>query len=115
MEALLYEKLENNFVHCFLCSHHCRIADGKRGICGVRENKGGTLNTLVYGKVIAQHIDPIEKKPLFHFQPGSHSYSIATVGCNFRCLHCQNFEISQMPKDRLPKHFLYIYRTNHIL
>ena len=100
MEALLYEKLENNFVHCFLCSHHCRIADGKRGICGVRENKGGTLNTLVYGKVIAQHIDPIEKKPLFHFQPGSHSYSIATVGCNFRCLHCQNFEISQMPKDR---------------
>src|SRR3989304_108436 len=100
MEALLYEKLENNFVHCFLCSHHCRIADGKRGICGVRETKGGTLYTLVYGKVIAQHIDPIEKKPFFHFQPGSHSYSIATVGCNFRCLHCQNFEISQMPKDQ---------------
>jgi len=100
MEARLYNKLENNLVKCFLCSHHCKIADGKRGICGVRENRGGMLYTLIYGKVVAQHIDPIEKKPFFHFQPGSRSYSIATVGCNFRCLHCQNFEISQMPKDQ---------------
>ena len=100
MEARLYNKTEKKYVHCFLCAHHCKIADGKRGICGVRENKGSTLSTLVYGKVIAEHIDPIEKKPFFQFQPGSRSYSIATVGCNFRCLHCQNFDISQMPKDQ---------------
>lgn len=97
MEARLYHKTENNSVNCFLCAHRCKIANGKRGICGVRENRGGVLHTLVYGKVIAQHIDPIEKKPFFHFQPGSHSYSIATAGCNFRCLHCQNSDISQMP------------------
>src|SRR3990172_6526682 len=91
MEARLYNKTEKKYVHCFLCAHHCKIADGKRGICGVRENKGSTLSTLVYGKVIAEHIDPIEKKPFFQFQPGSRSYSIATVGCNFRCLHCMKF------------------------
>jgi len=100
MEARLYNKGDKNYVHCFLCAHRCKIADSKRGICGVRENRGGTLYTLIYGKVVAQHIDPIEKKPLFHFQPDSRSYSIATVGCNFRCLHCQNFEISQMSKDQ---------------
>lgn len=99
MEARLYNKLEDNLVRCFLCNHRCKIADGKRGICGVRENREGILYALIYGKVVAQHIDPIEKKPLFQFQPGSLSYSIATVGCNFRCLHCQNWEISQMPKD----------------
>jgi pyruvate formate lyase activating enzyme len=99
MEARLYEKADKNIVNCSLCAHRCKIAEGKKGICGVRENKGGNLYTLVYGKLIAQHIDPIEKKPFFHFQPGSPSYSIATVGCNFRCLHCQNYDISQMPKD----------------
>lgn len=78
--------------------HHCRISDGRRGICAVRENRGGKLYSLVYGRVISSNIDPIEKKPLFHFLPGSNSFSIATVGCNFRCLHCQNFEISQYPK-----------------
>ncbi|MBI3592990.1 MAG: AmmeMemoRadiSam system radical SAM enzyme, partial [Nitrospirae bacterium] len=72
---------------------------GKRGICSVRENRDGVLYSLVYGKVVARHIDPIEKKPLFHFYPGSRSYSIATVGCNFRCMHCQNYEISQYPKQ----------------
>lgn len=71
---------------------------GGRGLCGVRENRDGALQTLVYGKVIARHVDPIEKKPLFHFHPGSKSYSIATVGCNFRCLHCQNSDISQYHK-----------------
>ncbi|MEM3054182.1 MAG: AmmeMemoRadiSam system radical SAM enzyme [Candidatus Bathyarchaeia archaeon] len=101
-EAMFYEKLENNFVHCFLCSHHCRIAEGKRGICSVRENIGGTLYSLVYGKLIANAVDPIEKKPLFHFLPGSRAYSIATVGCNFRCLNCQNYDISQMPKPQKP-------------
>ncbi len=99
-EARLYSKIESKRVVCRLCSFRCRIAEGKRGICGVRENRGGTLYTLVYNRLIARHIDPIEKKPLFHFQPGSTSYSIATVGCNFRCLHCQNYEISQMPKDQ---------------
>ncbi len=99
-EARLYSRIESKRVECHLCAFRCRIADGSRGICGVRENRGGTLYTLVYNRLIARNIDPIEKKPLFHFQPGSTSYSIATVGCNFRCLHCQNYEISQMPKGR---------------
>jgi pyruvate formate lyase activating enzyme len=68
-------------------------------MCGVRGNKGGVLYTLVYGKAVSQNVDPVEKKPLFHFYPGSKTYSVATVGCNFRCLNCQNFEIAQMPKD----------------
>jgi len=101
-EAMFYTKLEGNAVHCHLCSHHCRIIVGKRGICGVRENINGTLYSLIYGKLIANAIDPIEKKPLFHFLPGSRAYSIATVGCNFRCLNCQNFDISQMPKPQKP-------------
>ena len=99
-EALHYEQLNNKTVKCHLCAHHCVIARDKRGICGVRENRSGSLYTLVYGKSIAENIDPIEKKPLFHFMPGSKSFSIATAGCNFRCLHCQNYEISQMPRDR---------------
>jgi len=97
-EALLYEKAGDGKVQCCLCSHRCKIAPGKRGICAVRENIDGTLYSLVYGKVIAQHVDPIEKKPLFNFHPGSKSYSIATVGCNFSCLHCQNYDISQFPR-----------------
>ncbi len=97
-EAMFYERLKEGKVRCHLCAHYCVIKPGKRGICAVRENRDGTLWSLVYGKVIARHIDPIEKKPLFHFHPGSRSYSIATVGCNFRCLHCQNWEISQYPK-----------------
>ena len=100
MEAYLYEPLEENKVKCSLCNHRCVIKEGRRGICGVRENRGGVLNTLVYGKLIARNIDPIEKKPLFHFMPGSLSYSIATVGCNFKCKFCQNADIAQMPSDR---------------
>jgi len=96
-EALLYEKLPEQQVRCRLCAHGCRIAPGRRGLCGVRENRDGVLVTLVYGRPIAQHVDPIEKKPLFHFHPGSAAYSIATVGCNFRCAWCQNAEISQLP------------------
>ena len=99
MEAYLYEPLEDNKVKCNLCSHRCVIKDGRRGICSVRENQAGKLLTLVYGKVIARHVDPIEKKPLFHFLPGTLSYSIATVGCNFRCKFCQNADIAQMPSD----------------
>jgi len=100
-EAMFYEKLDGNVVKCDLCSHRCgRITNSKRGICGVRENRDGTLYSLVYGKAVAHAVDPIEKKPLFHFLPGSKAYSIATVGCNFRCDNCQNFEISQMPRER---------------
>jgi len=100
-EAMFYEKLEDNLVNCNLCSHRCRrIADSKRGICGVRENRDGKLYSLVYGKAVAMSVDPIEKKPLFNFLPGSRSYSIATVGCNFRCDNCQNYDISQLPKER---------------
>jgi len=100
-EAMFYEKLENKTVNCNLCSHRCSgIADSKRGICGVRENRNGKLYSLVYGRVAARSVDPIEKKPLFNFLPGSRSYSIATVGCNFRCGNCQNYDISQLPKER---------------
>ncbi|MBW1980383.1 MAG: AmmeMemoRadiSam system radical SAM enzyme [Deltaproteobacteria bacterium] len=98
-EAMLYERLEELRVRCNLCAHRCLIKNNKRGICGVRQNQEGTLQSLVYGRAIARHVDPIEKKPLFHFQPGTRSYSIATVGCNFRCRFCQNADISQMPRD----------------
>lgn len=94
-EAILYLKKEKKAVSCLLCSHYCTIADGKTGICSVRENKDGVLYTHSYGNLISTNIDPIEKKPLFHFMPGSVSYSIAAIGCNFRCGFCQNWEISQ--------------------
>ena len=100
MEAYLWEPLEDQAVKCNLCNHRCVIKPGKRGICSARENQSGVLHSLVYGKVIARNIDPIEKKPLFHFLPGSLSYSIATVGCNFKCRFCQNADIAQMPNDR---------------
>jgi pyruvate formate lyase activating enzyme len=94
-EAMFYDKEPGAGVRCGLCRFRCAIADGRRGICGVRENRGGTLYSLVYGKAVAENVDPIEKKPLFHFHPGSRTYSVATVGCNFRCRHCQNYSISQ--------------------
>ncbi len=100
-EALFYAKLDGKQVQCGLCRFRCRIADGQRGICGVRENRDGALFTLVYGKAVAEHLDPIEKKPLFHLMPGSTTYSVATVGCNFRCLHCQNYSISQPEQGKL--------------
>ncbi|HDQ04592.1 MAG TPA: radical SAM protein, partial [Deltaproteobacteria bacterium] len=97
-EALLYEKTDNMRAQCNLCAHRCAISPDKRGICGVRENKDGVLYSLVYGTLVAENIDPIEKKPFFHVLPGSLSYSIATPGCNFACAFCQNHEISQMPR-----------------
>ncbi|MFX0068979.1 MAG: AmmeMemoRadiSam system radical SAM enzyme [Candidatus Hodarchaeota archaeon] len=97
-EALFYEKIDAK-VKCGLCNHRCSIPQSKKGICGVRQNKDGMLYSLVYGRPVAQHIDPIEKKPLYHFYPGSYAYSIATVGCNFKCKNCQNADISQMPVD----------------
>jgi pyruvate formate lyase activating enzyme len=99
-EALLYEKLDNQRVRCNLCAHRCLIAPGRKGVCLVRENRDGTLYTLVYGIPLSQAVDPIEKKPLFHFHPGSSAFSIATAGCNFRCAFCQNADISQMPRDK---------------
>ncbi|HOG08314.1 MAG: AmmeMemoRadiSam system radical SAM enzyme [Syntrophales bacterium] len=98
-EALLYERLPDDEVRCGLCAHRCRIRPGRRGICGVRENRAGILHSLVYGNLIAENLDPIEKKPLFHVYPGSRTFSVATVGCNFRCTFCQNHDISQMPRE----------------
>ncbi|GAB6270487.1 MAG: AmmeMemoRadiSam system radical SAM enzyme [Smithella sp.] len=100
-EALLYEKLTDFRVQCALCAHRCKINAGRRGLCGVRENKDGILYSLVFGTLIAEQVDPIEKKPFFHVHPASRSYSIATVGCNFSCDFCQNHEISQMPRSTL--------------
>jgi pyruvate formate lyase activating enzyme len=100
VEAYLYEQLEGGKVQCNLCNYRCIIKEGKRGICGVRENQNGVLETLVYGRLIAQHVDPIEKKPLYHVLPGTFSYSVATVGCNFKCRFCQNADIAQLPADR---------------
>ncbi|MDD4980846.1 MAG: AmmeMemoRadiSam system radical SAM enzyme [Candidatus Omnitrophica bacterium] len=104
-EALFYEKLENKTVQCQLCPRRCTIPDGRRGFCGVRENQDGTLYTLVYAKPVAIHIDPIEKKPLFHFLPATGAFSIATAGCNLKCKFCQNWEISQ----RKPEELEYVY------
>ena len=101
-EALLYKKLKDKRVQCQTCSHYCVILPKKRGICAVRENIEGKLYSLVYGKACALNIDPIEKKPFFHFLPGTFSLSIATVGCNFACKNCQNFDISQAPKPEKP-------------
>ncbi|MFA5925380.1 MAG: AmmeMemoRadiSam system radical SAM enzyme [Parcubacteria group bacterium] len=98
-ESILYEKLEKKRVRCKTCSHYCSIAPAKRGICGVRENIGGKLYFLPYGRAIATQIDPIEKKPLYHFMPGTKTFSVATVGCNLRCGNCQNWSISQFPKN----------------
>ncbi|MDJ0801801.1 MAG: AmmeMemoRadiSam system radical SAM enzyme [Desulfobacterales bacterium] len=100
MEALLYEPLDDRKVRCRLCAHRCKVSDGRAGICGVRVNRRGRLETLVYGKLVARNVDPIEKKPLFHYLPGSRSYSIATVGCNFKCRFCQNADIAQLPAER---------------
>lgn len=100
-EALLYEKLAGSRVLCGLCAHRCNIGSNRRGLCGVRENREGVLYSLVFGTLIAEHVDPIEKKPFFHVHPGSRSYSVATAGCNFTCAFCQNHEISQMPRSTL--------------
>jgi len=99
-EAMLWSPREDGKVACRLCAHSCVIAPGKRGVCNVRENRDGRLVTLVYGEVVAAHVDPIEKKPLYHFLPGSKALSIATSGCNFHCGFCQNWQISQAPRRK---------------
>lgn len=98
-KALFYKKVINNKVKCNLCHQFCNIANHKRGICGVRENQDGTLYALNYGKLIAANVDPIEKKPLYNFLPNTKTLSIASVGCNFACSHCQNADISQASKE----------------
>ncbi len=94
-EALFWKKEENDAVKCELCPFGCIIPEGKVGNCRVRKNINGKLYSLVYGRVAAYHADPIEKKPIYHFAPGTRTFSIATVGCNFHCVHCQNWELSQ--------------------
>ena len=104
-KAILFKKFKNDAVQCTACSHYCHIENGKRGICGVRKNIDGTLFLLSYGRVAAMHLDPIEKKPLYHFLPGTEVVSFGTVGCNFRCDFCQNWQISQVSKK--PHNTLY--------
>jgi len=101
VEARYYEKLDNRKIRCKLCPRECVIDDLERGYCGVRENHGGSYYTLIYGKPCTAHIDPIEKKPLFHFLPGTSAFSLATVGCNVVCKFCQNWEISQATPDQV--------------
>ena len=98
-EAMFWESGEKDQVQCNLCRHRCIIQPGRRGICSVRENRGGVLYSLVYGRAAALAVDPIEKKPLYHFLPGTDSFSVATRGCNFKCLHCQNCRLSQVTAD----------------
>ena len=120
-EVLLYKKLENGKIRCQNCAHYCLVLPKKRGICGVRENQNGKLFALNYGKIVALNIDPIEKKPFFHFLPGSYSLSFAAPGCNFRCRNCHNWTISQSPildkeiigKDIAPEEIVEAaYRSN---
>ena len=100
IKALLAEPGENNGVTCHLCAHECRIAEGRTGVCRVRKNLGGELFSLNADRVVAANIDPIEKKPLYHFLPGSSSFSIAAMGCNFSCRFCQNHAISMVVDGR---------------
>ncbi|MBN2645880.1 MAG: AmmeMemoRadiSam system radical SAM enzyme [Desulfuromonadaceae bacterium] len=110
-EALFWEAEADQRVQCRLCPHGCHIQAGQRGRCRVRENRDGTLMSLNYGRVVATHVDPVEKKPLFHYAPGSRCFSFAAMGCNFSCRHCQNATISQVrgriDGDRLmPQHLV---------
>jgi len=98
-EGYLYQKFEEKKVRCLNCNHYCLLGNGNRGVCGVRKNIDGKLFSLTYGKAVAVQIDPIEKKPFFHFLPASYSLSIATVGCNLKCKNCQNWNISQQAKE----------------
>ncbi len=104
-EAMFYRPIEDGKVLCELCPHFCKLKEKQIGICGVRQNITGKLYSLVYGKPIAVHVDPIEKKPLFHVAPGSRSFSISTVGCNFHCKFCQNHDISQIESSNMIDRF----------
>lgn len=95
-EGVLFDELPGKKIKCHVCSHRCTIAEGKVGICRTRQNKNGKIYTLIYNTVSSEAVDPIEKKPLYHFLPGTLSYSLGSIGCNFRCEHCQNWNISQV-------------------
>ena len=99
VEAKLWKPLKDGAVQCRLCNHYCAIKPGERGKCGVRENTDGTLYALNYGKIAAMNLDPVEKKPLYHFQPGTRTFSFATMGCNLNCTFCQNWSLSQPPRE----------------
>ncbi|MDD5427708.1 MAG: AmmeMemoRadiSam system radical SAM enzyme [Candidatus Omnitrophica bacterium] len=103
--ASYWEKFKDTVIQCKLCPRKCVIRDGARGFCTARENRGGTLYALGYGKPVALHIDPIEKKPFFHVAPGEKAFSIAAAGCNMRCLFCQNWQISQAKPDEVKSRF----------
>lgn len=104
-ESILYQKLKNKKVKCLTCNHYCLLSPQQRGVCGVRENKKGKLIALNYPYLIAEELDPIEKKPFYHFLPNTFSLSIATSGCNLGCLWCQNWTISQLPKEGKDKNY----------
>jgi len=106
VEAKYYEKQPNRKIKCVLCPRECVIDDRERGYCGVRENRGGTYYTLVHSRVCAAHVDPVEKKPFFHFHPGTLAFSIATAGCNVNCKMCQNWEISQVRPEQVQSRYL---------
>ena len=105
VEAKFYQKLPNRKIKCKLCPRECTVGDRERGYCGVRENRGGAYYTLVHSRVCAAHVDPVEKKPLFHYLPGSLAFSLATAGCNVNCKFCQNWDISQSRPEQLPAHY----------
>jgi len=105
VEARFYQKLAGHRIKCQLCPRACTVKDQDRGHCGVRENRGGTLFTLVYSRLAAAHVDPVEKKPLFHYLPGTTAFSLGTAGCNVNCKFCQNWEISQSPPEQVPAQY----------
>ena len=107
-EAAFYKKLPGGSVECVLCPRHCKVSDQETGWCGVRSNNQGTYRTHVFGRVVSLANDPIEKKPLFHYHPGSEALSLATVGCNFECQFCQNWEISQFRPEQVPARWGYV-------
>ncbi|MBU0975547.1 MAG: AmmeMemoRadiSam system radical SAM enzyme [Patescibacteria group bacterium] len=123
-KALLFKKLKNNLVECTACNHYCKIVPDRCGICGVRQNKDGILYSLVYGLTSGSEVDDIEKKPFFHFLPGSSVFSVGTIGCNFGCDFCQNAWMSQCTKDKSipvpplyklsPKEIVYFCIENNI-
>ena len=105
VEAKFYQKLQNKKIKCKLCPRECTVGDRERGYCGVRENRGGAYYSLVHSRVCAVHIDPIEKKPLFHYLPGTLAFSLATAGCNVNCKFCQNWDISQVRPEQVPAQY----------
>ncbi len=106
VEAKFYQKLQNKKIKCKLCPRECTVGDRERGYCGVRENRAGTYYSLVHSRVCAAHVDPIEKKPLFHYLPGTVAFSLATAGCNVNCKFCQNWDISQSRPEQVPSEYI---------